>query len=192
MYKVFGKAILLLIIAFLCLLGPAYAASMTDEAVLGNNRFSVTSSGDLIPGSDNAYDIGSSSYEVADIYYNGALIPGTSSSLRTNTEVFTTGDTLVAADSGKCIITYAPSVSSNGIIDFVLPTVAAGEYFKFVAGSTNYIRIDPYGTQAIMYSTNVVGDRIESAGASADSVTLVSDGTRWYVSEMKGTWTDAN
>jgi hypothetical protein len=109
-----------------------------------------------------------------------------------NYEVFTTGDTLVAADSGKAIIVHDPTIGSAGIAAFVLPAASAGLNFKFVMGSTWYITVDPAGTDAIMYSTNVAGDKIKSAGASADSVELVSDGTRWYVSEMKGTWTDNN
>ena len=105
-------------------------------------------------------------------------------------EVFTTGDTLVAADSGKAVVSYLDD--ADGIVDFVLPAVSAGLNFKIAAGHTSYIRIDPAGTNQIMYSTCAAGDRLLSAGASADSVELVSDGTRWYVTEMKGTWTDNN
>lgn len=42
----------------------SFAASATDEAVLGNDRWSVQSDGDLSPNTDVAYDIGSSSYRV--------------------------------------------------------------------------------------------------------------------------------
>jgi hypothetical protein len=70
MRKLLSSIFLLFIITFLCLM-PAYVASSTDEAVLGNNRWSVTSSGDLIPNTTNAYDIGSSTYYPASICLGG-------------------------------------------------------------------------------------------------------------------------
>ena len=54
--------------------GVALAASSTDEAVLGNDRWSVTSGGDLIPNTADAYDIGSSSYKVDNLYVKTAIV----------------------------------------------------------------------------------------------------------------------
>jgi hypothetical protein len=48
--------------------GPVFAASSTDEAVLGADRWSVDSSGYLIPNTTATYNLGSSSYRVNTIY----------------------------------------------------------------------------------------------------------------------------
>lgn len=121
---------------------------------------------------------------------NGTLVPSSLASTKSVVETFTTGDTLTTTETGKICVSYLDNPA--GIVDFVLPAVASGLKYKFIAGHTSYIRIDPAGTNRIMYSTCTAGDRVLSAGASADSIELVSDGTYWYVGEMKGTWTDAN
>jgi hypothetical protein len=113
-------------------------------------------------------------------------------------EVFTTGDTLVAGDSGKYIVTNLED--DDGIVDFVLPSVAtAGLQYKFVSSHKSIIRIDPASSDQIMYASLAAGDRIASGtaasadGVSGDSITLVSDGSHWLVTEMVPIdWADAN
>lgn len=118
-------------------------------------------------------------------------------------EIFTTGDTLVAADSGKILITNLKD--TDGIVDFVLPAATtAGLKYTFVTGNTSIIRIDPAAatsTDQILYASLVAGDRIGSGtaaaadGVSGDSITLISTGTGWAVAEMNpddGSWADAN
>lgn len=70
MQKLFERLSLLLIIIFFCF-GIAYAASSTDEAVLGNDRWSVNSSGNLVPNA-NTYSIGSVSQYPASIWVAGS------------------------------------------------------------------------------------------------------------------------
>jgi len=118
-------------------------------------------------------------------------------------EISTTGDTLVAADSGKTLITNLKD--ADGIVDFVLPAATtAGIVYKFVTGERSIIRIDPAAataTDQILYASLSQGDRIGSGtaasadGASGDSITLMSTGTGWAVTEMNpddGSWADAN
>jgi len=50
-----------------------FAAAMTDEAVLGNNRWSVQSDGDLVPNA-NTYSIGSATQYPASIWINGTVL----------------------------------------------------------------------------------------------------------------------
>jgi len=50
---------------------PVFAASATDEAVLGNDRWSVTNEGDLLPNA-NTYSIGSVTQYPASIWVGGA------------------------------------------------------------------------------------------------------------------------
>ena len=51
--------------------GVSFAAESTDEAVLGNNRWSVQNDGDIVPNA-NTYNIGSSTNYPASIWVNGA------------------------------------------------------------------------------------------------------------------------
>jgi hypothetical protein len=72
MYKITRKTVALLVAICLCFLGgPVFAASPTDEAVLGNDRWSVDSSGDFVPNA-NTYSIGSETQYPASIWVGGA------------------------------------------------------------------------------------------------------------------------
>ncbi len=329
-HKLCDSVILLLIISLFLICQPAFAANWTDEAVFGNNRWSVTSGGDLIPGSNVSYDIGSPTYQVSEIYasnvnatvgtigaisltgnitpnashvrnigsatyeiggiyadgatldslttgsatittaslgatsltgnitpseshtksigtstyeiggiyadgatldslttsggsangmtigavtpstgsfttlaYSGVLSPGANSSALASYEIFTTGDTLTATDSGKYIITNL--ADADGIVDFVLPAATTpGLEYKFVSEAASIIRIDPAAnasTDHILFASLDAGDRIASGtavaadGASGDSITLISTGTGWAVFGVNPdntTWVDAN
>ena len=72
--KMYGKMrtiITLLIVASFCLLQvPAFAASMSDESVLGVDRWSVQNDGDFVPNA-NTYNIGSSTQYPGYIYLGG-------------------------------------------------------------------------------------------------------------------------
>ncbi len=106
-------------------------------------------------------------------------------------EVFATGDTLTAAETGKtCIVR---DVAGGGDFNFLLPAATAGLNYSFTLDRGSYINIDPNGTDKIEYSTLGAGDRLRSTGATSDSVTLLC-GTAgyWSVSKMYGTWTDNN
>lgn len=71
MFKGIKKIMALLAIACLFMAQvPAFAASASDEAVLGNDRWSVTSSGDLLPNA-NTYSIGSATQYPASIWVAG-------------------------------------------------------------------------------------------------------------------------
>jgi hypothetical protein len=58
----------MLVALALCVASGAYAAESTDEAVLGNNRWSVQNDGDFVPNTASSYDIGSSGSPVDAIY----------------------------------------------------------------------------------------------------------------------------
>ncbi len=72
------KIIALLLVIPVLLFGTvAYAAvAVTDEAVLGNDRWSVNSSGNIVPGADSTYDIGASGNVVEDIFVEGITLGG--------------------------------------------------------------------------------------------------------------------
>lgn len=77
MFKGINKIMALLAIACLFMAQvPAFAASASDEAVLGNDRWSVTSSGDLLPNA-NTYSIGSATQYPASIITGAFAANGT-------------------------------------------------------------------------------------------------------------------
>lgn len=119
---------------------------------------------------------------------------GVLSGVKTSYEVFTTGDTLTAAESGKvCILdrTGIAGLPTNGPT-FVLPSAAVGLHYTITAGCGNYVTVRPNASDKILYLTLDTGDAIRSSGnTTADSVTLVCGAAnKWYVAEMKGTWAD--
>ncbi|TBR15643.1 hypothetical protein EPO66_05720 [bacterium] len=195
MRKLFSTVFLLLIIFFVCLVS-GYASSSTDESVLGNDRWSVTSGGDIIPIANNSYDIGSSSYQVANIYYNGVLTPGTSASSKTPYRAITTADTITTSDSGKTLVVTAVG-GYNG--SFTLPAATTlGQEYTIIDGKGSGVytfSIDPAGTDIIRYATSGVpldaGDKITSPNSTGDSVTLINGVSgEWQIKDMKGTWSD--
>lgn len=178
-------------------IGGVYADGATLDSV-------VATTADINGGTLDGATVGAtsaSSGAFTTLAYSGVLSPGTGSSALTNYEVFTTGDTLTAADSGKVLITNL--YDTDGIVDFILPVATtAGIEYTFVSEQASIIRIDPAGsatTDRIMYASLAQGDRIASgtalasAGASGDSITLVSTGTGWAITEMVPIdWADAN
>lgn len=69
-----SKGIAYILSVFMLFFGltmPVFAAESTDEAVLGNNRWSVQSDGDLVPNA-NTYNIGSATQYPASIWVGGA------------------------------------------------------------------------------------------------------------------------
>lgn len=66
---------LLAILGIMFLNVPIYAA---DETVLGNNRWSVETDGDLVPKADSSYDLGASGTEVSTLYVDTIVIGGDS------------------------------------------------------------------------------------------------------------------
>jgi hypothetical protein len=116
--------------------------------------------------------------------YTDMVVNGTLSS-KASTEVATTNDTLTTAESGKVIV-----ATSNAV--FTLPSAANGLRYSFVDGGGVTISVDPAVADSIVYLTLDAGDKVTSPGSSADSITLVGDGTnsKWYVEAINGTWTD--
>lgn len=53
-----------------------FAASVTDEGVLGNDRWSIQNDGDLVPNTASSYDIGSASYPVDNAYIDNLTVGG--------------------------------------------------------------------------------------------------------------------
>ena len=107
-------------------------------------------------------------------------------------EVSTASDTLTAAESGRVVVVYPTANDASTTQTYTLPAAADGLNYTFTEGKHTTIKVDPNGTDQIMYSTCAAGDSISSPAATGDNVKLISDGTRWYVQFMRGTWTDSN
>ncbi len=110
-----------------------------------------------------------------------------------------TGDTLVAAESGKMMIATKASATQT----FVLPSAAtSGLLFTFKCGNAaGEILINPAGSEVIQArATNDAGADITPAGGTGikntagtnvigDYITLVSDGvSKWYTVAQSGIW----
>jgi len=189
------RSLVFLVIALAMLILPVFvqAASMSDESVLGNDRWSVQNDGDFVPGANSSYDIGSSSYQVNDLYVGGVVYFGTSSSSRVNYEVVTaTTDTLVATDSGKIMI----YTSTNDTTVTLPAATTLGTYF-IILSPEGIVSVDPATTDdTIIYDPSgtalSAGDKM-TAAATGDSVTLVCGATnKWYVVNRIGSWTDGD
>jgi len=109
-----------------------------------------------------------------------------------NVEVFDTGDTLTAAETGKiCILGRS---AYNQRVIFTLPAATAGLNFQFLTDTTSFLNVDPNGTDKIQYLTLSGGDKICSPGSATDDSLSLICGTAgfWTVANMQGTWTDTN
>lgn len=168
------------------------AVSMSDEAVLGNQRWSVQNDGDLAPGADSVYSIGESGNEVAAVYTDAV----TTGSLVVGDEVVTATNVITAAESGKTFFL-------NSATEFVstLPAPAVGLYYGFVVtaapAAASYTIVTNASANVIYGSTNVATDAggsgaigvdedtitfADGVAVVGDGVKVISDGTNWYVS----------
>ena len=110
----------------------------------------------------------------------------------------TASTTLTAGDSGKVF-----TIATDALV-ITLPSVAAGLKFTFVNTGTdgnNIITLSPESTDAIWGTITLAGSVVDLGGVDdkdlintkastikGDSVTLVSDGTDWFVTASTGIW----
>ena len=118
-----GKGIAKVLASFLLMFSvlfaqPAFAAvDPTDEAVLGNNRWSVQSDGDLVPATDESFDIGASTSEVDNLYVKTAIFLNGSSYTS-----FAAGTDGNWTDNG-------PDITLDRAPTKFIATVASGDFF---------------------------------------------------------------
>ena len=110
----------------------------------------------------------------------------------------TASTTLVAGDSGKVF-----TVATDALV-ITLPACEAGLKFPFVntgADGNNIITLSPQSTDGIWGTITLSGSVVDLGGVAnkdlintkgtaikGDSVTLVSDGTDWFVTASTGIW----
>ena len=110
----------------------------------------------------------------------------------------TASKTLTAGDSGKVF-----TVATDALV-ITLPACEAGLKFTFVntgADANNIITLSPAATDGIWGTITLAGSVVDVGGVDnkdlintktsaikGDSVTLVSDGTDWYVTASTGIW----
>ena len=161
MYGKMRTIITLLIVASFCFLQvPAFGASMSDESVLGNDRWSVENDGDLVPNA-NTYDIGSATQYPAYIYLGGV---GKASwgSIVSPWEDSGTATTLTSAPT-KFILTH-----STGDIKTTRVTT------DDIHGTTNAQNIDLSTNNAFKFIDN--SDTLTITASGDDFVIDSSDG----------------
>lgn len=110
----------------------------------------------------------------------------------------TASTTLSAGDSGKIF-----TVATDALV-ITLPACEAGLKLTFVntgADANNIITLSPAATDGIWGTITLASSVVDLGGAAnkdlintkasaikGDSVTLVSDGTDWYVTASTGIW----
>ena len=110
----------------------------------------------------------------------------------------TASTTLTAGDSGKVF-----TVATDALV-ITLPACAAGLKLTFVntgADGNNIITLSPAATDSIWGTITLAGSVVDLGGVAnkdlintkgtaikGDAVTLVSDGTDWYVTASTGIW----
>lgn len=101
---------------------------------------------------------------------------------------------LTAADSGKTFI----NVSTSGSPSWTLPAAANGLQYTFVTGNTTAgFTVTAAGT--IHAKTNAAGTAVsgttltntQATAVVGDTITLVSDGTAWWMTAQSGIFTAA-
>tara|TARA_R100001463_G_scaffold11656_1_gene32464 strand:+ start:5743 stop:6141 length:399 start_codon:yes stop_codon:yes gene_type:complete len=110
----------------------------------------------------------------------------------------TASSTLSAGDSGKVF-----TIATDALV-ITLPACEAGLKFTFVntgADGNNIITLSPQATDSIWGTITLAGSVVDLGGVAnkdlintkgtaikGDAVTLVSDGTDWYVTASTGIW----
>ena len=130
----------------------------------------------------NLFSVGkTSNNNLVEISSTGIL-----SGVRASYEVTATGDTLTAVESGKTII-----LTGSTSRTFTLPSASLGLAYTFIQSSTCTLNVDPNSSDTIAYLALGAGDKISSAGATGDSISLICGAANtWYIANMEGTWTD--
>ena len=106
---------------------------------------------------------------------------------RGNEEVKVTTDeeAVLAAESGK---TFIATLGTK----FQLPVAAAGLSYTFVSGASIELQVQTATSAGAIVFQDADGNNnavIETSNnTTGDSVTLVSDGTSWYISKSTGDW----
>lgn len=164
------------------MLMPAAFAGMTDEAVLGNDRWAIQNDGDLVPVADSSYDIGGSGAEVAVVYADkvvaGTVVGGVES-LSTSA-----GDPQgVATADLVSLVTAITSNATGASADLVhLPNGSEGQVKILTLkthNETSGVQVKP----ATFASTDVL------LKCTGDSVTFVFAGGTWNLTALGKTAT---
>jgi|GEM_PF-6415106 len=144
-FKGLGLIIALVMLFILPVFASTIQSTLGGQDSSGNYHFTVDSDGVLAGASGSVTNV-SRAYEA----------------------ISATEETLVVADNGKILVATATSTTT-----FTLPTAVVGMEFTIVAGKGQTISVDPASTaDTIAYLTLDAGDEIDSAGVTADSVTL--------------------
>jgi hypothetical protein len=197
------KYFILLLAISLFMFNPVFAASTTDEAVLGNDRWSVTNGGDFIPNA-NTYTIGDASHYPSSIWVNGAeyssFAAGTDGNW-TNSGLTTTLDAaptkFIATHSsgdfsatgftvGTGDITFANGQKIDGDTDATIKLIEASDTLTFGFNGTEVTADTSDGgfvflmTQAdgsVAFKTNNDADDYLEIKTVANVPTIVTAGT---------------
>lgn len=192
MFRRLFRTVFLLLIVFLFWLSTSFAASSSDESVLGNDRWAVNSSGNIVPIANNSYTIGASSYRPSTIYgitgtFSGAL---TYHSNLLVTGVANGGGTSMTTTDIAVPLTYAyVKKAISGAADGATTGTLANGYPGQVL--TIFITAVYSGGTWTLTPTTAYNFTSLTFTAAKDTVTLVylSDSQGWAYQDLEGSIT---
>lgn len=134
----------------------------------GTERWKISADGSIIPSADSIRSIGTNGTRVLGIYTDQIITRG----VKTDVETFTAASDTLDADNNVALC----DCTSNAIT-INLPAAATGQQYhiKKIDATANTVTIDPNGTETIDGSlTKVISTQY-------DSITVVSDGSNWFI-----------
>ena len=120
--------------------------------------------------------------------YRNVSLTGTLKGAKAITEDHTSGDTLLAAESGS----VHTNAGAGGAVALVLPAAVVGLTFGFYVLAAQALRIDPNGTETISDTSGAQGAagkylEANAVGEFIEVVCVVAG--QWEVTATRGTWT---
>jgi hypothetical protein len=101
--------------------------------------------------------------------------------------VLATATTITASQCGQTFY-------NGGAIEIELPEASTviGCRLTFVVMNASAFHIDPDAADLVLHSTNVAGDRILNSTLGSSITIVAMSASQWAVTDINGTWTDAN
>jgi hypothetical protein len=181
-----------------------YCAEPSDEAVLGNNRWSVDSSGYLVDNGSSRIGIGKTkpsypldvsgnAYVTGNITATGTVTANVLSVVATPVTYLTASGTLPAANGGLSVLRTA---TTGTTFTLTVPDASTqiGMIYRVASDkASNALLLDPSATDMIKGLSDTAGDSITATTGVAVSICIIAaDTNTWFPLSTYGTWTDSN
>ena len=80
--------------------------------------------------------------------------------------------------------------TNSAVVEFTLPALTSGVWFRFVVGSANFLRVNASGGATMSYLANTTAvNGYARSQTQGDELRIVGLSTGWVVTDLDGTWT---